>query len=100
MVGINRKPPFGYKVFKGMVYVSVTNEFVGYVLEYLKTPEGKKYFKWIKWCFVPEDFFFQTIAMNSKYASTVEKKTIGMLSGKKNMVRNQVFWMNWIIQTL
>jgi hypothetical protein len=73
MVGINRKPPFGYKVFKGMVYVSITNEFVDYILEYLKTPEGKKYFKWIKWCFVPEEFFFQTIAMNSKYASTVEK---------------------------
>lgn len=71
-VGINRKLPFEYEIFKGMIYVSVTGEFARYVLEYIKTADGKKFFKWIKWCFVPEEFFFQTIAMNSKFAETVE----------------------------
>ena len=60
-----------------MVYVSVTDKFVRYILNYLTTKEGKKYFEWIKWCFIPEEFFFQTIAMNTDFAKTIENRNLG-----------------------
>jgi hypothetical protein len=70
-VGINRKCPNDFQVYKGLVYVSITRDFATYVLNYLRTHEGKAYFRWIKWCFVPEEFFFQTLLMNSPFANTL-----------------------------
>ena len=70
-VGVNRRTPNNYKVYKGMVYVSIKREFAEYVLHFLDTPEGKIFSEWIKWCFIPEEFFFQTIIMNSPYKDTV-----------------------------
>lgn len=73
-IGVNRKQPNGYQVYKGMLYVSITKEFSDYVLNFLNTDEGDKYWNWIKWCFVPEEFFFQTILMNSPYADSLVAK--------------------------
>lgn len=56
LIGINRKPPCGYQIYKGMVYVSITKEFGQYVIEYINTEEGKKYIKWLKWCFLPDHY--------------------------------------------
>jgi hypothetical protein len=70
-IGIHRKCPHNFKVYKGLVYVSITREFAEYVLSFLNTPNGEHYFKWIKWCFVPEEFFFQTLLMNSPFADTL-----------------------------
>lgn len=73
-IGINRKPPNNYKIYKGVLYVSITNEFGKYIIDFLKTKDGKKIYNWIKWCFIPEEFFFQTVLMNSPFADTLEKK--------------------------
>jgi hypothetical protein len=70
-MGVNRKCPNHFKVYKGLVYCSLTREFADYVMGYLGTQEGKKYFRWIKWCFVPEEFFFQTLLMNSAFKDTL-----------------------------
>lgn len=70
---ISRKPPLNYKIHKGMVYVSITRQFSNYLLNFLESTNGKKLFNWLKWCFVPEEFFFQTILMNSPYSETCKK---------------------------
>ena len=75
-VFINRKPPFGYKIYKGMLYVTLTSEFSNFVIEFLETKNGKKYFNWIKWCFVPEEFFFQTLIKNSEFDKTLVPNNI------------------------
>ncbi len=67
---INRKPPFNYKIHKGMVYVSITKTFSNYIVSFLGSKEGSKFFSWLKWTFVPEEFFFQTILMNSTFSNT------------------------------
>lgn len=67
---INRKPPFNYKIHKGMVYVSITKAFSNYIVSFLGSKEGSKFFSWLKWTFVPEEFFFQTILMNSPLCNT------------------------------
>lgn len=68
---INRKPFLDYEMYKGLVYVSITKEFCNYIVDFLKKDDGKKYLEYLKWCFIPEEFFFQTIAMNSKFQSSV-----------------------------
>lgn len=70
-IGINRRPYNNYIVYKGMLYVSLTKGFVEYTLNFFDSIEGKKFLKWLKWCFIPEEFLFQTIIMNSPYKDTV-----------------------------
>ena len=69
--GINRKTPFGWKIYKGMLYVSITADFAKYVLDFVASKDGKTFMNWLKWCFVPEEFFFQTILMNSTFNNTL-----------------------------
>ncbi len=72
VVFINRKPPIGFKkVYKGMLYVTLTSEFSRFVTDFLDTDKGRKYFNWIKWCFIPEEFFFQTLIKNSEFEKTL-----------------------------
>jgi hypothetical protein len=52
------------------VYGSLTRSFAEWVLTYLKTFDGKRFLKWTKWNFIPEEFFFQTLIMNSPFADT------------------------------
>jgi hypothetical protein len=54
VVGVKRHCPNHYNVYKGMVYVSITSDFASYILSFLNTREGKQYFNWLKWCFIPE----------------------------------------------
>lgn len=68
---INRRPFQDYTMYKGLVYVSITKEFCVYVTTFLKSDEGILYIKYIKWCFIPEEFFFQTLAMNSIFKDSV-----------------------------
>jgi len=67
---INRKPK-NITMYKGLVYVSITNDFVSYILDYINCDEGKYFLNYLKWCFIPEEFFFQTVLMNSKFKDTL-----------------------------
>jgi hypothetical protein len=71
LLGISRKCPNGFTVYHGLVWVSITREYLQYILSFMETKEGKKFMGWLKWCFIPEEFFFQTILMNSPFANTL-----------------------------
>ena len=71
---IHRSSYNGWKIYKGMLYVSINRDFAKYVSEYCKSEEGSKYLAWLKWCFIPEEFFFQTLIMNSTWIETVVNK--------------------------
>lgn len=69
---IQRKLKLRSKVkfdYKGYVYCHLNDEAVTYVLDYVK--HNPRYLREIKYCCVGEEFFFQNILMNSKFAETV-----------------------------
>lgn len=66
---INRKPSM--TMYKGLIYVSITNDFTKYIISYINSDEGKKFLEYLKWCFIPEEFFFQTILMNSHFKDSL-----------------------------
>lgn len=69
------------QVWKGLVYVSMPAKAAKYVLQYCdKTPE---YLKELRDCQIPEEFFFQTIFMNSKYKKMVAGKAIRYMNWEK-----------------
>lgn len=67
---IKKRIPNNYELYKGMVYVSITNEFANYLLDLVSSKEGRHFLKFLKWSFIPEEFFFQTVIMNSPYKNT------------------------------
>lgn len=65
-LGIKRKKigNFGTdEICKGMVYVSLHKSAVQYVRDYMKSHKG--YLRDLKTCLIPEEFFFQTLLVNS-----------------------------------
>lgn len=71
-LNVNRKVPLDWDIYKGMLYVSITADFAGYVIEFVQSKDGKNFIKWLKWCFIPEEFFFQSILKNSLYRDTLQ----------------------------
>lgn len=62
------------EIYKGLVYISIYKEALEYVLNYIKS--DKNYLNDLKTCFIAEEFFFQTIIMNSKYKDRVVYKNL------------------------
>lgn len=66
---VNAKTRIGKfeEIYKGTVWSSMSIEICRYVLDYIdKNPD---YLNDLKQCYIPEEFFFQTIIMNSEYRS-------------------------------
>lgn len=51
------------RLFKGLVYISMPRDAAAYVIRYI-AGEGASFWKGLKTCQVPEEFFFQTILLN------------------------------------
>ena len=51
-------------IYKGLVYISLPRDAAAYVIRFL-SKEGAAFWEDLKHCQVPEEFFFQTIFMNS-----------------------------------
>lgn len=61
---------FGEKyIYKGLIYASLHREAVGYILDYIK--KDKSFLVSLKTCLIPEEFFIQTILMNSPLKDTI-----------------------------
>lgn len=72
--------PFDFeKIFTGMVWSSFPRAFGEYVLEQVRSDE--KLINDLKVTKIPEEFIFQTLAMNSKF--------------KKDVVANHLRYMDW-----
>lgn len=56
-------------VYKGMVWISAPIEVIIYILDFIKS--NKKFMRDLRHTFIPEEIFFQTIIMNSKYREDV-----------------------------
>ena len=64
--GVKRKKLGGFgieEIYKGMVYVSLHKNAAQYVMDYMKTHIS--FLRSLKTCLIPEEFFFQTLLVNS-----------------------------------
>lgn len=84
LLGIKRTHLGEYQtkdVYKGLVYVSMPREAAEYILSYvLKHPE---FMRDLRDCQIPEEFFFQTLFMNSPYRENIKNKSIRYLNWEK-----------------
>ena len=65
-LGIKRQKigAFGMdEIYKGMVYVSLHKSAVHYVMDHMNS--HKEFLRSLKTCLIPEEFFFQTVLVNS-----------------------------------
>ena len=67
------------EIYKGLVYVSLPKDAVRYVFEYIN--KDRNYLNDLKTCEIAEEFFFQTILMNSRF--------------KENIVCEHLRYINW-----
>lgn len=74
-LGIKRTKFGKFKsLYKGMVWISAPSEVFRYTLESKK--EKNSLLKFLKYCKIPEEFFFQTMIMNSNYRTLVVKDNL------------------------
>lgn len=67
---MNKRQIGGFdRIYKGMIWVSLPYAQVKYVLQYIE--DNPSYMKRLKHTLLPEEFFFQTILMNSPYKDTI-----------------------------
>lgn len=66
-------------VYKGLVYVSMPRKAAEYIADYCE--KHPKYLADLEKCQVPEEFFFQTLFMNSSF--------------KEQVIRGNLRYMNW-----
>ena len=58
-------------VYKGMIWVSMPKSAIQYVMNYIKTRDGRAFLRGLRNCEIPEEVFFQTIFMNSVFRDKV-----------------------------
>lgn len=82
LIGIKRNSIGEFtSIYKGLIYTSMPMEVVRYILTYMqKHPE---YEKDLRSCQLPEEFFFQTLLMNSKYAGQVRETDLRYMDWNK-----------------
>jgi len=68
-------------IYKGLVYISMPRDAAAYVMEYCKEDPG--YLKSLRLCQVPEEFFFQTLFMNSYFKERIIKKGLRYMNWEK-----------------
>lgn len=61
---LKRALPYNLKPFCGWMWWSIDNYALEYILQFIN--KHPKYLKYHKYTFVPDEFFFQTILLNSK----------------------------------
>ena len=68
-------------VYKGLVYISMPKNVAEYIVTYVqKHPE---FMKDLRDCQIPEEFFFQTLLMNSPFKENIKNKSIRYLNWEK-----------------
>lgn len=73
-MGINLRPnryklPEGYSLYKGDQWFTLTQDSAKFILNFLE--ENEWYYKAFKYSLVPDERFFQTLLMNSKYKDNI-----------------------------
>lgn len=82
LVGVKRKSIGAFtSIYKGLVYISMPKDAAEYVLDYCE--DEQDYLKALRRCQVPEEFFFQTLFMNSYFKDRVVKKELRYMNWEK-----------------
>lgn len=90
LVGVKRKSIGAFtSIYKGLVYVSMPRDAAEYVLDYCQ--EEPDYLKALKKCQVPEEFFFQTLFMNSYFKDRIVKKELRYMNWERGDGSSPVF---------
>ena len=61
-------------IYKGYVYCSLPHDAAVYVIDYCSA--NPNYLKDLSLCYIPEEFFFQTILMNSLFSKRIENNCL------------------------
>ncbi len=59
------------ELYKGMIWVSMPLDVCQYVLTFIRSNKGRGFFYGLKYSEIPEEVFFQTIIMHSRYRDFV-----------------------------
>ncbi|MGG1364493.1 beta-1,6-N-acetylglucosaminyltransferase [Priestia megaterium] len=79
-LGIRRKPPISLdKFYGGSQWWCLTNECCAYILNFVQTK--KDIYNYFKYVLIPDEIFFQTILLNSKF--------------KDEIVNDNLTYINW-----
>lgn len=90
LVGVKRKSIGAFTaIYKGLVYVSMPRDAAEYVLDYCQ--EEPDYLNALRTCQVPEEFFFQTLFMNSYFKDRVVKKELRYMNWERGDGSSPVF---------
>lgn len=71
---LKRKTDFIEKFYYGSQWFSITGKCMEYILEYLS--ENKEYEKFFRNSIYPDEMFFQTIILNSKFSYSVKNQNL------------------------
>ncbi len=71
-----RTPPVGLKLFFGSQWWCLTNETIGWILEFIL--QHNEVCDFFRISLVPDESFFQTLFMNSPYAADIEPNLVYM----------------------
>ncbi|MBE5870256.1 MAG: hypothetical protein E7294_03195 [Lachnospiraceae bacterium] len=69
------------RLYKGLVYISMPKPAAEYVVHYCQ--EHTEFLEELKDCQIPEEFFFQTLLMNSSFAKKVAPKPVRYMNWEK-----------------
>lgn len=58
-------------LYKGMIWASMPMDVCKYVCMYVSKGRGRRLYRALRYCEIPEEVFFQTIVMNSEYKDVV-----------------------------
>lgn len=82
LAGIKRKNIGAFtSIYKGLVYISMPKDAAEYVIDYCV--EEPDYLKCLRTCQVPEEFFFQTLFMNSYFKDCIVKKELRYMNWER-----------------
>jgi hypothetical protein len=82
---IHRKLPFGLKPWGGPQWINMTQQHLDYIVEYGE--QHPKLYRYMKTVRFPEEMFFQTLIMNSRYKDDCinnDLRFIKWIAGKSN----------------
>jgi Core-2/I-Branching enzyme len=94
----NRSFIKGIIPYRGSTSWCLNRQTINYIVEYLKSPKSKKYVKYFKSVWAPDEIFFQTLVLNSPYAKQCrfyERDILNSRTFMKNENKAYLHYIDW-----
>jgi len=93
-----RKFLSGITPYRGSQFWCLNRETISYVMEFLDSPESDRFKKYFKYVHNSDEIFFQTIVLNSPFASQCryyERDIINLVAPMKNENKAYLHYIDW-----